>query len=59
MCLAYDPAVRITAVGLVKITNHVEDIYHEMYDGVDIGDDPLRNGDLPNASKTYGICSTV
>jgi serine/threonine protein kinase len=49
MCLAYDPAVRITAVDLVKITNQVEAICHEMYDGVDIGDDPLRDGDLLNA----------
>ena len=49
MCLAYDPAVRITAVDLVKITNLIEAVYHEMYDGVDIGDDPLRDGDLLNA----------
>jgi len=49
MCLAYDPAVRITAVDLVKITNHIEAVYHEMYDGVDIGDDSLRDGDLLNA----------
>jgi hypothetical protein len=47
--LTYDPAIRITAIDLVKITNHVEAIYHEMYDGVDIGDDPLGDGDLLNA----------
>ena len=48
MCLAYDPGVRINAVELVKITNNIEVIYDKMCDGIDIGDDLLRNVDLSN-----------
>jgi hypothetical protein len=48
MCLVYDPAIRIKAVDLVKLTIKSEALYDGRYAGIDIGDDPLRNTDLPN-----------